>query len=444
MHRPRSPWSRPRALIATGAAIAAGRIVVVAGGACVVVAGCADPPAITAPAEVVVPEARAVEFAFQAHGAVSLTQTGTFDARFGDGDTVAITAPFGATGGRIELVANLGDDAATTTIDVIVTPLAFTRTTWTDDGPTPREHGALLVADDGASVFLLSGGAYPNYPTQEVLADAWRFDVDSGAWSAWDVTGDVPPAAGSRRTARAAGDIAYLYGGYDGDSVSLDDLYRVDLASGAFVRLAQSDARPKPRSLHAFGYDAAHERLIVSGGFSTDGVAQDILDDTWLGALDGDAVVWEELQGLGPPPRYGAFFGTDDARFVVVSGAGFPTASDPIAAYEDVWVLSLDDAPLWTELHPAGEAPRGRRNGCGVVDPITHGLLVFGGTHDGRTSEPGTFLLDLRGEGRWSSAARDDEPPLRSSAFGAALPGGGFLCGFGNDAATYQDLLKLR
>lgn len=402
-------------------------------------ASCDAPPALLdLPASVTVREGRSASFVLDAELDVEASEPLTIVR---DGDTVTITAPLGASDGS--LTVNEAD-----TIDVTVTPLAFERSEWLDDGPKAREHGAMFVSADGATIYMMQGGGYPNFPSQEVIDDAWQLDVASGTWSPWETSGDVPPAAGSRRAAQApSGDIGFLFGGYDGDFVGNDELYRVDLATGVFTRIASQNAGPPPRALHAFAFDADGNRVIVYGGFYFDaGGAQDILADTWIGLLDdeSDTVAWLEVSG-GPPARYGMFFGFDElsSSFVVWSGAGFPSRADRINAHQDTWVLDLETS-AWRELGTLEGAPAGRRNGCGVVDGVTRGLYVFGGTSDGATSEPGMFALDLERE-RWIAiAGRDGEPPVRSSSFGAPLPGGGIVCGMGNDDATYRDVFMLR
>lgn len=88
---------------------------------------------------------------------------------------------------------------------------------------------------------------------------------------------------------------------------------------------------------------------------------------------------------------------------------------------------------------------RRRRNGCGVFDPVTRALIVFGGTADGRTSEPGGVALVVGDDEDLRFVELDvGEAVVRSSGFGAALPGGGVACGFGNDATTFRDVILWR
>lgn len=371
-------------------------------------------------------------------GLDDLQSAGAYAVDVDSDGVVVVTAPFGAGDGAL----HFNSGAKVVDYAVHVVPQRWSRTTFTD-GPRAREHGALLTSTDGSTLFLIGGGAYPNVPTQETLDDSWQFDVASETWRAWPLSGDVIPPGASRRTAQA-GDVAYLYGGYGTDVASLDDLFRVDLTTGVVKRLQQRGDVPVARSLHAFVFDADGGDFFVFGGFSDTAAGQDILADTVKGHLDGDTVTWTNVTpAFSPSPRYGMFFGFDAAlrALVVFSGASFPAGNDPINAAQDAWRFDVD-SETWLDLLPSGEAPLGRRNGCGVYDPQTHNLVVFGGTADGATTAPGLFLLDPRGDGAWTSLVRDDEPPLRSSSFGTALVGGGVTCGFGNDRDTFTDLFS--
>lgn len=358
-------------------------------------------------------------------------------------------SPLLATGLSLWLGCTPKTDSATEpdAIAKALSELEFASVSWADEGPLPREHGAMAVSDDGGTLFLHGGGGYPNAPSQPMYNDSWRLDVGSEVWSRWAVSGDVPPPGASRRAARASGDIVYLHGGYLDGFVTSDALYRLDLDSGVFTEVLQSTPRPPTRSLHAFVFDEMAQQFVVFGGYHADNDGGAVLGDTWIGALTPglDIVDWTEVTSVGPSPRYGAFAGLDahPARLIVFSGAGAPTATDPINASDDVWALSLGEAPAWTPLVPTGEGPVGRRNGCGIVDPLTRGLFVFGGTADGATTARGAYLLDLEA-GEWLSAPSTDAPVPRSSGFGAALPNGGFVCGFGNDADVHRDVFFLR
>src|SRR5262245_2395033 len=76
---------------------------------------------------------------------------------------------------------------------------------------------------------------------------------------------------------------------------------------------------PSARYLHAAVYDAAHDRMVVFGGYSS----RDLVND--------------------------------------------------------VWVLTFSGTPEWTQLAPAGTPPSARRLMSAVYDPVRNRLVVFGG-----------------------------------------------------------------
>jgi len=331
------------------------------------------------------------------------------------------------------------------------------RVTWAPTkGPQTREHGAFLYDSDSRAAYLLQGSGYS--PQFKPIEDSWRLDLATGTWAPWAITGDVPAAGGSRRVAQIPGTKKfYVYGGYVGyEATAKDDgdLYLVDLenAEHTFTRLKNLGNGGEPagpaRELHAIAYDAVGEQLVVFGGIATK-PAQDALDDTWLVKVGGDTATWTQVKTTkAPSPRYGSFTAFDSAsrRLVVWSGAQLPDVqSDPVNAAQDAWALDLAASPpRWSKLAPAGGAPKGRRNGCGMHDPTGRRLFVYGGTSDGKTGEKGLYVLDLEpGRETWTTLELANPPPLRSSGFGFATQDGEVTCAFGNDDKPYGDVAFL-
>ncbi len=325
------------------------------------------------------------------------------------------------------------------------------RVTWTAaTGPQTREHGVFLRDDAAKAVYLLQGSGYS--PQFVPIADSWRFDRAAGTWAAWTPTGDVPPAAGSRRVAPIPGEPLkfYTYGGYVGSDKTADDdpdLYRIDLADAAhtFTRLKSVGAGPG-RELHAVAFDPKSQRFVVTGGVSAK--TQEVYEDTWSIRIDGDTATWTAVTGKGPTGRYGSFtaFDAESQRLVVWSGAQqYETTLDPVNPAQDAWALDLAaDPPLWSKLAPTGTAPKGRRNGCAMPDPQGRRMFVYGGTADGATTEKGLFVLDLEpGHEAWTKLDLANAPPVRSSGFGFATPEGDVTCAFGNDDRLYADVTYL-
>lgn len=325
------------------------------------------------------------------------------------------------------------------------------RLTWDASGPQTREHGVFLYDREARAAYLLQGSGYS--PQFKPIEDSWRLDVATGVWAPWAPTGDVPVAGGSRRAANVPGTTKfYVYGGYVGfEATAKDDgdLYLVDVGDSAhtFTRLKNVGAG-SPRELHAVAYDAKAEQLVVFGGITTE-PRQDALDDTWSVKIAGDTATWTQLKAArAPSPRYGSFtaFDAESRRFFVWSGAQVPEVqSDPVNAAQDAWVLDLAaDPPAWSKVAPAGDAPKGRRNGCSMHDPSGRRLFVYGGTSDGKTGEKGLYVLDLEpGHEAWTRLDLPGAPPLRSSGFGFATQDGDVTCAFGNDAKTFADVAFL-
>lgn len=365
-----------------------------------------------------------------------------------DQASVVVHAPYTTTGDavvRVHLKAKSGGEESDRAFALNVVPYGWKDpTTWTKDGPEAREHGALILDEVGGRLILIGGSGYQPYLTP--LGDMWAMDLETRVWTQLQPTGDVLKPAGSRRLARIPGKPqAYLYGGYGAQGAGIKELIRVDFSTPQpSIKLLTQGSGPSARSLHAFAYDAPNERFFLFGG-----VDSAPRNDTWVLTVDGDKGTWVKLKlgtqaGDQPSPRYGFFYGVDETnhRLVVFSGAQGTQTIDPA---QDTWVLDMAaDPPVWTQV-AKGEAdgvPPGRRNGCSVWDPSGPRLLVFGGTADAKTSEPGLFAFDARpGHAHWDELTLPGEPDLRSSGIGIYDPiHDRALLGFGNTtSAVYSD-----
>jgi hypothetical protein len=346
--------------------------------------------------------------------APTVTESDGLDVQIIEG-ALHVRAPYGVSG-RKTVTITATDTILTQPIDIKAAAWSPS-VTWTD-GPEAREHGALMFDKDNKRVILIGGSGYMPYGTP--LADIWAWSLTDKKWSKPAVEGDVPPAAGSRRVAGN-----YLFGGYAEASAVNNDLYRVEL--GNPIRFKKLTTTIPARSLHAFV--AGPDGFYVFGGASTKP-----LNDTWHLKIEGDNVTATQLAPeLKPTPRYGFFFGGDEKRLVVFSGA---QAFSTVKPAEDTWAFDFA-ARSWTQI-AMDNAPKGRRNGCFVSDPTNHRLFVFGGTADAMTSEAGFYVLQ---DETWTKLERAGEPPLRSSGFGFFDPATGAAnCGFGNTTkAVYAD-----
>jgi len=58
---------------------------------------------------------------------------------------------------------------------------------------------------------------------------------------------------------------------------------------------------------------------------------------------------------------------------------------DDVTEFQDVWALSLDATPAWTQLQPAGTPPDARHGHVAIWDPLRGRMLVHGGTNGSTT-----------------------------------------------------------
>lgn len=148
-------------------------------------------------------------------------------------------------------------------------------------------------------------------------------------------------------------------------------------------------------------YDAVHDRLVVYTGAGA--------GDTWTCAL-GDTFAWSGLSTVGEPParqQPGYAYDSTRNRLLVFGGL----SSDGSGARSDVWALSLDETPTWTEIIAVGAPPPGRFDLGMAYDPVRDQIVVSGGTSgsvfSGLLADTWTLPLGTTGATwqQWTSAA---------------------------------------
>lgn len=144
------------------------------------------------------------------------------------------------------------------------------------------------------------------------------------------------------------------------------------------------------RALHSAVFDPLARNMIVFGGVGPGLISP---DDVWLLPLDGPPV-WSRLpvEGRRPTPRVGhtAIFDSNRRRMIVYGGVGDGRRSD-------IWALTIDGTPKWTEISPLGPAPVARFSHSAVYDPIGDRMIVYGGSIGSFIDNvsPDTYLGDV-------------------------------------------------
>jgi hypothetical protein len=186
---------------------------------------------------------------------------------------------------------------------------------------------------------------------------------------------------------------------------------------GAWTPVTGAQVTPGLRREHGAIFDRDHQRYLIFDGRSGDaGNPYILFNDIWVLDVSGTPT-WSHMTiaGAVPGQRHSPQWGYDAARNRVLIFGGYGNHYPTSPAYEylnDVWELSLDGTPHWTELFPTGQTPTGRLAGAAVYDPMRQRFVGFGGTINAPVD---TWVLNLRGQATWQ--------PL---PIGGDVPNGGY------------------
>lgn len=171
---------------------------------------------------------------------------------------------------------------------------------------------------------------------------------------------------------------------------------------------------PGPGPLREYGaiFDREHQRyLIFFGRSGTQSQDYILFNDVWVLDVSGTPA-WSHiaLAGTVPGERHSPQWGYDAARnrVLIFGGYGRHYPTSPYAYLNDVWELSLNGTPHWTELFPSGQTPTGRLQGAAVYDPMRQRFVGFGGTINAPVD---TWVLNLQGQASWQPLPIDGARP---------------------------------
>lgn len=175
--------------------------------------------------------------------------------------------------------------------------------------PTPRAGAGLYFLDlTQESRLVVWGGESENGP----LNDLWMLVLPGGVdgpgtdivqmptWVQGSLTGDAPPPLGGFATAQR-GAVAYVWGGEDASGILRNELYALDLAGMVSRQIVLSQQGPPPMRDASLAIDEGGKSLLMYGG--DDGQ----MVHTWLWRVDLATGAWERIaddcsQGTCPYP----------------------------------------------------------------------------------------------------------------------------------------------
>jgi hypothetical protein len=186
-------------------------------------------------------------------------------------------------------------------------------------------------------------------------------------WTQLTLATQPPARAGAAIAEDTVRGRVVLFGGFNSNGV-LDDTWEWD---GTTWTQMQPAAHPSARGGAAIAFDSARNCTILFGGSNTA-----LLADTWQ--WDGSA--WTQLTPPAQPPARGASghaFDSARGRFVLFGGAGATTQLN------DTWEW---DGATWTQRLTA-IAPVGRTEPAMTFDSVRARTVLFGGGN-------GNYLAD--------------------------------------------------
>lgn len=212
--------------------------------------------------------------------------------------------------------------------------------------PSPRSHVA-ATWDPSTGRLLVFGGETSDAPLA-LSSQLWAFSPGSpGTWTLLAGGGgrSQPPARQSAALVwDASSDVVRLYGGKNGASSPLGDMWQWNNGSG--WTFTETRAQPRSRAALAATWDVQHSHWLVGPGLGLDGDTRDL----W--AYDPAAKVWDQqaVSGPAPQPRQMGLLVWDDA-----DGQGLLIGGRvaKIGTANDLWALR----PATTPAAPPPAAP---------------------------------------------------------------------------------------
>ena len=284
-------------------------------------------------------------------------------------------------------------------------------------GPIPKDTTAKLFVDIGG---LTAGSGFDRVVASGALTLKGSLDL-ALANGFTPVAGQTfPILAGASRT----GSFAAITGMSLGGGLALEPVYSdtglaVQAVSRSWVPVSPSGTPPAARDGHTAVFDAASHRMIVFGGTTDAGPANDVWVLTNADGTGGPPS-WVALAPTGTPPaprrHHVAVYDPGSNRMIVFGGdnaAGTPTV------FGDVRVLSnangMGGTPTWGAVSVAG-GPGPRTGAAAVYDASSKRLVVFGGSATGAcgvASNDVWVLTNADGNGTpsWTALAPTGTPP---------------------------------
>ncbi len=230
---------------------------------------------------------------------------------------------------------------------------AVTNQTWTLDpasgawanrtaavAPPARANGSMAYDPVAGRIILFGGTSFPG----SILGDTWSFSLGTDTWTNVTTAGPSPRGAATM-VYDASQDRMVLFGGY-GPGGDLNDTWSYAVGTNTWANVTPT-ASPSPRISSMMAYDLAVNRTVLFGGYGSSG----FLNDTW--AFDLRDKTWTLQPAISPPFAMG--FGRlvyDAAHDVLLLFGGFGDGGPN----GNTWYYDYAHSG-WNILFPAAQPP---------------------------------------------------------------------------------------
>jgi hypothetical protein len=238
-----------------------------------------------------------------------------------------------------QLVLFGGSDGSTTEYnDTLMQDVSDNSWTTASPGGTPPStrygHCATYDSTLGYMVVMLGFDGTSTY-----YNDVYRYTLSTDTWTTM-TGGGTPPTAKMYAGACIAGDVTWVFGGWDG-SVRLQELHKFDLSLDTWTALTPSGSAPAIRFGAAAAYDTVNGYMWVFGGDAVAGKQNDLY------YYNVGSNSWNSVSPSGGPPtaRSGHDMCYYDGDLYVWGG------HDGANTLGDIWKYDISNN-TWTELSP--------------------------------------------------------------------------------------------
>ena len=263
-------------------------------------------------------------------------------------------------------------------------------------GTAPQRFGHSAIYDEANNRMVVFGGQDENFV---VINKVHILDLATMAWSEVVPTGTAPvERAYHTAVYDSANQRMIVCGGLDSLIAPLDDVHFLSLPAAGSLSWSTAVLNPKPiaRSRHSAVYDALGGRMVAFGGSDQNpGLDGSTLNNETWSLAAGPIPSWDPLFPVGPPSyRMGHSSIWDAANRRMVTFGGTVTTAP--STTRELWAMSLNAVPVWTNLGlTGGSAPANRSGHTAVYDSVRRRMIIYGGLDDNSATISDAWVIKL-------------------------------------------------